>query len=400
MAKHREPFSALPTADRPEVLGRLRSLSRFLARALRISGAHTVDFYTQDVWGQLVGGRDAAVSPDSVLAAFRGQGQRQASPAKTWDGDEFSSIFSEETQKLVNLETFLDAAKDLSLPNLGICTSLKQLIGVLRGLEPEKMAKEMKTNEFMNNKKSHEVLVMSQLVDCLANYCGIKQDSVLVGLHTCGDLAPTTLRLFAAKPEIKAMCSVGCCYHLLSEEFESTAEESAQESWGFPMCQYLREEAWCCGRNARMSACLALERVAISQGLPTESLFYRAVLQVIIQECYGVTKSDGHVGKIFSKSSCFLDYVRKSLKKLGLDESKLPDSCIMDYYEKYRLRMNELEAFNMLKVVLAPCIETLILLDRLCYLREQDTIAWSGVVQLFDPVKSPRCYAIIAVKKW
>ncbi|XP_029452952.1 methyltransferase-like protein 25 isoform X2 [Rhinatrema bivittatum] len=605
MAKHREPFSALPTADRPEVLGRLRSLSRFLARALRISGAHTVDFYTQDVWGQLVGGRDAAVSPDSVLAAFRGQGQRQASPAKTWDGDEFSSIFSEETQKLVNLETFLDAAKDLSLPNLGICTSLKQLIGVLRGLEPEKMAKEMKTNEFMNNKKSHEVLVMSQLVDCLANYCGIKQvidlgsgkgylssflalqynlrvhgidssntnthgaternrklkkywraygshssadvgglvserekerpalddmkckgtgggkllaynsgpcqdrafssggsslvvsvmpstsketslplaghleldenelsqalpsllkilpadavemdspskslqqgglcheekerrktenikaktsklnksnafsplttyvtpetdlhdiiadleDSVLVGLHTCGDLAPTTLRLFAAKPEIKAMCSVGCCYHLLSEEFE----KSAQESWGFPMCQYLREEAWCCGRNARMSACLALERVAISQGLPTESLFYRAVLQVIIQECYGVTKSDGHVGKIFSKSSCFLDYVRKSLKKLGLDESKLPDSCIMDYYEKYRLRMNELEAFNMLKVVLAPCIETLILLDRLCYLREQDTIAWSGVVQLFDPVKSPRCYAIIAVKKW
>lgn len=133
--------------------------------------------------------------------------------------------------------------------------------------------------------------------------------------------------------------------------------------------------------------------------LPTESLFYRAVLQDIIKDCYGITKCDRHVGKLYSKSSSFLDYVRKSLKKLGLDESKLPEKVIMDYYEKYKPRMNELEAFNMLKVVLAPCIETLILLDRLCYLKEQEDIAWSALVKLFDPVKSPRCYALIALKK-
>ncbi|NXL64087.1 MET25 protein, partial [Chordeiles acutipennis] len=224
------------------------------------------------------------------------------------------------------------------------------------------------------------------------------EDCMMVGLHTCGDLAANTLRIFTAKPEIKAVCSVGCCYHLLSEQFENQ-EDCPEEVWGFPMCQYLKDKGWCCGRNARMSACLALERVAVGQVLPTESLFYRAVLQVIIEEMYGVTKSDRHVGKTFSKSSSFIDYVRKSLKKLELDDSKLPDSCIMDYYEKYKHRMNELEAFNMLKVVLAPCIEVLILLDRLCYLKEQDNIAWSGLVKLFDPVKSPRCYAVIALKK-
>ncbi|KAM6385223.1 putative methyltransferase-like protein 25 isoform 3-T3 [Alca torda] len=196
------------------------------------------------------------------------------------------------------------------------------------------------------------------------------EDCVMVGLHTCGDLAANTLRIFTAKPEIKAVCSVGCCYHLLSEQFENQ-EDCPEEVWGFPMCQYLKDKGWCCGRNARMSACLALERVAVGQMLPTESLFYRAVLQVIIEEIYGVTKSDRHVGKTFSKSSSFIDYVRKSLKKLELDDSKLPDSCIMDYYEKYKHRMNELEAFNMLKVVLAPCVEVLILLDRLCYLKEQ-----------------------------
>lgn len=41
----------------------------------------------------------------------------------------------------------------------------------------------------------------------------------MVGLHTCGDLAASTLRMFVAKPELSAVCGVGCCYHLLSEEF-------------------------------------------------------------------------------------------------------------------------------------------------------------------------------------
>ncbi|XP_030100895.1 probable methyltransferase-like protein 25 isoform X5 [Mus musculus] len=272
------------------------------------------------------------------------------------------------------------------------------------------------------------------------------KDCLMVGLHTCGDLAPSTLRIFTSKAEVKAVCSVGCCYHLLSEEFENQHKDRcANENWGFPMCHYLKEERWCCGRNARMSACLALQRVAVGQGLPTESLFYRAVLQNIIKDYYGISKCEQHVGKIYSKCSSFLEYVRMSLKKLGLDESKrhfqelqsvccvlcsrweqnlldvfyvrliydrpgcslcpmvgflnVSEEIIMDYYENYKPRMNELEAFNMLKVVLAPCIETLILLDRLCYLKEQDGVAWSALVKLFDPVQSPRCYAVIALKK-
>ncbi|NXO61577.1 MET25 protein, partial [Phainopepla nitens] len=253
-------------------------------------------------------------------------------------------------------------------------------------------------------RKSSELNLYFPLTSCITAETDLSdvitdlEDCMVVGLHTCGDLAANTLRIFTAKPEIKAVCSVGCCYHLLSEQFENQEGKCHDQVWGFPMCQYLKDKGWCCGRNARMSACLALERVAVGQMLPTESLFYRAVLQVIIEEIYGVTKSDRRVGKTFSKSSSFVDYVRRSLKKLELDDSKLPDSCIMDYYEKYKHRMNELEAFNMLKVVLAPCIEVLLLLDRLCYLKEQGNIAWSGLVKLFDPVKSPRCYAVIALK--
>ncbi|XP_039724900.1 putative methyltransferase-like protein 25 isoform X1 [Pteropus medius] len=591
------------TQDLSTLRAKLQGLLRFLREALSISSAHTVDFYTESVWEQLID-----LPPEMVLAVLRRSTEEaEARPgaarplveAERGSGiTDFPQIFCGTSRKLVSVEAFALAAKYYCIQNLGICTPFEQLLISLRGNQKQKTGKNVKPDEFMNLKKSHEVQAMSELISSIADYYGIKQvidlgsgkgylssflslkyglkvygidssntnthgaqernrklkkhwkvyhtqskldvsglalkmtkekktqdeikykgdtervcnnsptdqemmstsdflpdfsgsvisnirkqmenlhvcshreenlcfenafslidllpidaiestssqipkrkiseankerrkttstsselniyspltsfitadselhdiikdleDCLMVGLHTCGDLASNTLRIFTSKSEIKGVCSVGCCYHLLSEEFEKPHQECIQEKWGFPMCHYLKEERWCCGRNARMSACLALERVAVGQGLPTESLFYRAVLQDIIKDCYGITKCDRHVGKIYSKSSSFLDYVRKSLKKLGLDESKLPEKIIMDYYEKYKPRMNELEAFNMLKVVLAPCIETLILLDRLCYLKEQEDIAWSALVKLFDPVKSPRCYAIIALKK-
>ncbi|KAF0029747.1 hypothetical protein F2P81_018852 [Scophthalmus maximus] len=168
------------------------------------------------------------------------------------------------------------------------------------------------------------------------------EDAVLVGLHTCGDLAPSTLRMFVAKPELAAVCSVGCCYHLLSEEFDPAEQEPLHRVCGFPLSQYIRNQSWFCGRNARMSACL----------IQMESLFYRAVLHVILRDHYGSYKSEKRVGNVYSKAKSFVDYVRRALRRLELDESKL-------------------------KVMLAPCIEGLILLDRLCYLKEQATHLYS-----------------------
>ncbi|KAM9467492.1 putative methyltransferase-like protein 25 isoform 2-T2 [Clarias gariepinus] len=223
------------------------------------------------------------------------------------------------------------------------------------------------------------------------------ENAVLVGLHTCGDLAPSTLRMFRAKQELQAVCSVGCCYHLLSEEFDEDAQECDSGVYGFPMSQYLREQACFCGRNARMSACLALERVTVGGGLPMESLFYRAVFHVILQEHYDAHKSEKRVGNLYSKTSSFVDYVRRALRKLELDETKLSDSVIQSYHDRYISRMNEMVAFNMLKVTLAPCVEGLIMLDRLCYLKEQENMS-SALVQLFNPLLSPRCYAVVGIK--
>ncbi|XP_038852703.1 methyltransferase-like protein 25 isoform X4 [Salvelinus namaycush] len=243
----------------------------------------------------------------------------------------------------------------------------------------------------------------------LKEIIGELEDAVMVGLHTCGDLAPSTLRMFVAKRELLSVCSVGCCYHLLSEEFDPTRqghymargerkECPSSSVCGFPLSGYLREQSWFCGRNARMSACLALERVSKGQGIQMESLFYRAVLHVILRDHYSSFKSEKRVGNVYSKATSFVDYVWRALRRLELDGSKLSDGVIQGYHDTYRPRMVEMEAFNMLKVTLAPCIEGLILLDRLCYLKEQEDVAFSTLVQLFDPLLSPRCYGVVGVK--
>ncbi|XP_067855562.1 methyltransferase-like protein 25 isoform X2 [Heptranchias perlo] len=377
------------------VKSKIKCLTEFLDIYLRIANVHTVDFYTKDVWNEFV-----AVPPETVISRLRcqqGGSTTEGIGVSVWD----------QSQKLRDVAAYMRVTQDHSLPNLGVCTLLDDLLQEVWGDKQKDMF--LKTSTFMNTKKSHEVEVMSEVIACFAKYCNIKQDSMMVGLHTCGDLASNTLRIFITKPELKAVCSVGCCYHLLSEEFELSddSKECCQGPWGFPMSQFLRGSVWRCGRNARMSACLPLERVTTGHGLPSESLFYRAVLQVIIKENFGNGKTynrlqrtnSKHVGKVYSKSSSFVDYTRKSVEKLGMDGSKLSDSLIQGYYDRYMPRMKELEAFNLLKVALAPCIEGLILLDRLCYLKEQDNVAWSALVQLFDPLKSPRCYAVIGVKK-
>ncbi|XP_038636167.1 methyltransferase-like protein 25 isoform X3 [Scyliorhinus canicula] len=378
------------------VKSKIKTLTEFLDVYLKIANVHTVDFYTEDVWNEFV-----ALPPEAVTSHLLHQ--QEGSPGADRTG---ASVW-DQTQKLSDVAAYRRVTQDHALPNLGVCTPLDDLRQEMWGDKQKDMF--LKTSTFMSSKKSHEVEVMSEVIACIAKYCNIQQDSMMVGLHTCGDLASDTLRIFMAKPELKAVCSVGCCYHLLSEEFELSddSKDCCHGPWGFPMSQYLRSSVWHCGRNARMSACLPLERVTVGNGLPSESLFYRAVLQVIIKEHYGNGKTyttlqrtnSKHVGKIYSKSSSFVDYTRKSVEKLGMDGSKMSDSLIQGYYDRYMPRMKELEAFNLLKVALAPCIEGLILLDRLCYLKEQENVAWSALVQLFDPLKSPRCYAVIGVKK-
>ena len=53
---------------------------------------------------------------------------------------------------------------------------------------------------------------------------------------------------------------------------------------------------------------------------------------------------------------------------------------------------------QVLRLLLAPLWEALILLDRLLFLRERGHR--SALVPIFDPLLSPRNYAVVGVKHW
>lgn len=96
-----------------------------------------------------------------------------------------------------------------------------------------------------------------------------KEEFTLVGLHTCGSLGTTCLKLFTeSKNCLKLLVNVGCCYHLMEEEFavHSFWEDvenalNKNETYGFPVSQYLRDKKYVLGRDARMCASQSPEKI-------------------------------------------------------------------------------------------------------------------------------------------
>lgn len=217
----------------------------------------------------------------------------------------------------------------------------------------------------------------TDLANIVAQNLGDKTERmVIVGLHTCGNLAPSCLRLMTANMlYVRCLINVGCCYHLMNEEFTGSEFWSDMDpilkGFGFPMSTYLRNIKFSLGRNARMIAAQSTDRIGSEGKIATDALFYRSLLEVFLQSKLGVSEvPQGRVGRLASKSSGFIDYVKKCVKKLKLD-IEVDDMEVGLLYSQYKADQLQLETFFLLRVALAPVVEGIILLDRLLYLQEQ-----------------------------
>ena len=77
----------------------------------------------------------------------------------------------------------------------------------------------------------------------------------------------------------------------------------------------------------------------------------------------------------------------------------MKDDELHEIYKRLSTKhRNQLNSFYQLRTLFGPIIEGLILLDRVVYLLEQDSTYEAHLIRLFDPVISPRCYGIIALK--
>lgn len=229
---------------------------------------------------------------------------------------------------------------------------------------------------------------LKQLIE--DNFSGNCKDIGVIGLHTCGNLANTSLKLFAETSNVKSICNISCCYHLLFEK----GDNEANDKCGFPMSDYFLNKNYKLGRNAIMLSAQSIDRITFNKQLPNKSIFFRAILQVILND-YCNVRSEQNVGKL-KKFNNFLDYYKIAMEKLKL-ESKLNEYEIEKLLRSYEEKYKEINAFCLIRYMLAPVIESLILLDRLLYLHERN-IKNIYLVQLFNPLISPRCYGIIALK--
>lgn len=229
-------------------------------------------------------------------------------------------------------------------------------------------------------------------------------DICLVGLHTCGNLASNSLKQFVRTDNIKILCNVGCCYHLIFEEFEDDFFNDEmrmmdeQDSPGFPMSRYLRDKKYKLGRNARMLAAQCFERVLAEKKMPDDSLFYRALFEKILREKWLNPNQSLKVLKLGRlKFKSFEDYLRKGCKKFDIDMNLSSDE-ISDYLKEHEMDRRLINLNYFIRMHMAKIIETLILLDRSLYLLENNADKVL-LVKVFDPVVSPRNYSIIAFKK-
>ncbi|OVA07354.1 Methyltransferase domain [Macleaya cordata] len=270
---------------------------------------------------------------------------------------------------------------------------------------------------------------------------------VLAGLHACGDLSVTMLRLtFVECEEVKAIVSIGCCYNLLSEEHTENTPQC-----GFPMSDGVNLAGLSLGKNARDLACQSAERwrslskVAAVQNFELHA--FRAAFQMVLNKYYPevLTRSPsiGRQGKALRRqqlmrsiqthlhvkdngktcSTCDVDTshdISSNYSSRGGD-SQSPDQYSL--FEKFcksglgrlgLIPMQEIDFLGLwmeakpfselvgpywsLRAALGPLVETLLLLDRLLFLQEQGNSVEAAMLPLFDPTLSPRNVALIAQK--
>ena len=300
---------------------------------------------------------------------------------------------------------------------------------------------------------------------------------ILTGLHACGDLTPTMLKVFAEKRgssrqgeesrrlTFDAIAVVGCCYHRMSPIDEQNGETSRRLFTQFPLSTTLLnvfddgnaspettgiENSLSAANDnplsllgsyaLRLAAQETMARWRRQTGadhdLHTRHVAYRAVLEAALSRMKlncedhengidGIEKM--HKKLVAGKKASFVDF--DAYKASLLDRIKIKDSSsvkianevhnescssstdhnrVEAWIESFKSVLNEchddfqsdfsfVEPTTFLQYCLQGVLETLILTDRVAFLREMGVYDCEAV-PLFDDELSPRNVALVATR--
>uniref|UniRef100_A0A672FQP0 Methyltransferase domain-containing protein n=1 Tax=Salarias fasciatus TaxID=181472 RepID=A0A672FQP0_SALFA len=233
-------------------------------------------------------------------------------------------------------------------------------------------------------------------------------DFILTGLHACGDLSATLLRHFVHCPHVRGITSVACCYMKISTRENPSppglvdppgppAPDSAPWRFGYPMSRFVGAlPGHRLSYKAREGACHALEdyvRRLRGGGELLRTHCYRAMLEAFIRDARPDLRRAGIQTIRKAHLLPFTEYARLGLARVGLDpDLPLDPQRVAAMLE----RQGRVVVYFSLSLLLAPVVESLVLLDRMIYLQESGVD--SQLVPLFDPDFSPRNFVLVALK--
>ncbi|KAM0723425.1 hypothetical protein Q7P37_000411 [Cladosporium fusiforme] len=281
------------------------------------------------------------------------------------------------------------------------------------------------------------------------------KNAMIISLHSCGNLVHHGIRSLTLNPSVRAICLVGCCYNLLTERLTPATyklpslrpaahprvEQEAMrgDPHGFPMSARL------CNDHSAKSAAegtpgVKLNITARMMGVQAPQNwtekdsagfflrhFYRALLQRVFLDkeivpppqaaSTGSSSPLGHtsgtpiiIGSL--RKACYASfptYVRGALAKLYQcpvrgevfreKMASVSDAELADYETGFAHRKHDLSVVWSLMAFSAGVVESLIVVDRFLWLREQAEVGEAWVEPVFDYAVSPRNMVVVGIKK-
>ncbi|KAL8667847.1 MAG: hypothetical protein Q9202_000312 [Teloschistes flavicans] len=290
---------------------------------------------------------------------------------------------------------------------------------------------------------------LSSILPCLSVPSPLRL--MVVSLHSCGNLLHHGLRSLVVNASVRAVALVGCCYNLLTERLALPSSKepslrspnlrleqtsSACDPHGFPMSKRLTNYKHRNGTGIRFNVTARMMAVQ-APGNWTEKEynsfftrhFFRALFQKILVDKgvvdAEVADSEDMMGKKKGGSpkanpiilgslrkTCynfFTSYVRAAIEKLEADPTHaasikqhlagLTDEEILRYEIEYGYKKKELSIVWSLMAFSAQVVESMIVMDRWQWLREQKEVKECWVENIFDYRISPRNLVVVGVKR-
>lgn len=292
---------------------------------------------------------------------------------------------------------------------------------------------EQKSKDNINKAEAYTAFLTTDTTpEEFKNICKINnEDVILTGLHPCGDLTPTLMRLFKNLDQIKSLIFIGCCYNKLTENplyFKLNDNEIIDQSnkYGFPMSNYLlikNKIKFHLANSYISSNPHPLSRTREDWFYSYKMRSYRTALELFIHNHLPNYLEVHYIGQIrenFSKSfgiylnkalinikkhSSNFDYNNKNYKNeliKWIDDFSSKNDIIKIGNEFY-LSLNpyndiifESAIMIILNARISQVMEGLIIADRVLFLKQ--FCSYVSARRLFHPFISPRGIIMIAHK--